>query len=83
MPLSNKSNTDNISPSFSLDRADSANMESISVNLIEIAAFRFNYKQNRVIIGTAIFNKIKHKFQKWSQNIPYLISQMGQIKDNK
>ena len=62
MPLSNKSDISNIFFSFSLNKADGVNMESVSVNLVEAAAFCFNYKQNETVIRTVIFNKIKHKF---------------------
>ena len=64
MPLFIKSDVSDISPSSNLDKADSANMKSISINLIEIAAFYFNCKQNRAVMGTATLNKIKYEFQK-------------------
>ena len=63
MPLFNKSDINNISPSSNLDgNDDSTDIKSVSVNLIEAAAFHFNYKQDRAVIRTAIFNRIKYKF---------------------
>ena len=62
--LSNKFNINNIFFSSNSDRADSANIKSISVNLIKTATFHFSYKQNRAVIGTATFNRVKYKFQK-------------------
>ena len=61
MPLFNKSDIDNISLSSSSNRVNSANIKSVSVNLIGTAAFDFNYKQNKTVIKAATFNKIKYK----------------------
>ena len=61
MPLFNKFNTDNIFFSSNSDGTDGTNIKSVSVNLVKVAAFRFSYRQNKVVVRTAIFNKIKHK----------------------
>ena len=65
MLLSNKFDIGDIFFNSNSDRSDdSINVESVSVNLVKVTAFCFSYKQNRAVIRTAIFNKIKYKLQK-------------------